>query len=76
MIWKGRILPGRKKTRVCAIGETEGLKIPPVDDYLDLKPGNEITGPSIMETEYTTVVVPPGYSIKIDQHLFSRMTRD
>lgn len=65
----------KKDTRLCYWGNG-GFEDTPVYDYLDLKPGNEITGPSIMEAEYTTVVVPPGYSIKIDQHLFSRMTRE
>jgi N-methylhydantoinase A/acetophenone carboxylase len=65
----------QKDTRLCYWGNG-GFEDTPVYDYLDLKPGNEITGPSIMEAEYTTVVVPPGYSIKIDQHLFSRMARD
>ena len=45
----------------------------PVFDYMKLKAGNEVMGPAIFETEYTTAVIPPGYRCDIDQHLFGRI---
>ena len=46
-----------------------------VYDYSKLKAGNQISGPSILETEYTTLVVPPGYICRVDEHLFARIER-
>jgi N-methylhydantoinase A/oxoprolinase/acetone carboxylase beta subunit len=33
-----------------------------------LRPGNTVTGPGIVEMEYSTIVVPPGQQLRIDQH--------
>jgi N-methylhydantoinase A/oxoprolinase/acetone carboxylase beta subunit len=33
-----------------------------------LMPGNTVTGPGIVEMEYSTIVVPPGQQLRIDQH--------
>jgi N-methylhydantoinase A/oxoprolinase/acetone carboxylase beta subunit len=33
-----------------------------------LQPGNIVTGPGIVEMEYSTIVVPPGQQLRIDQH--------
>lgn len=33
-----------------------------------LQPGNTVTGPGIVEMEYSTIVVPPGQQLRIDQH--------
>jgi N-methylhydantoinase A/oxoprolinase/acetone carboxylase beta subunit len=33
-----------------------------------LRPGNTVTGPAIVEMEYSTIVVPPGQELRIDQH--------
>jgi len=33
-----------------------------------LKPGNEIQGPSIIEHPMTTLVVPPGHSVRFDEY--------
>ena len=33
-----------------------------------LQPGNTVTGPGIVEMEYSTIVVPPGQELRIDQH--------
>jgi N-methylhydantoinase A/oxoprolinase/acetone carboxylase beta subunit len=33
-----------------------------------LRPGNVIEGPSVVEGEYTTLVVPPGMKFTIDEH--------
>ena len=34
----------------------------------DLKPGNEITGPAIIESDATTFVVPDGFATTLDKH--------
>jgi N-methylhydantoinase A/oxoprolinase/acetone carboxylase beta subunit len=33
-----------------------------------LQPGNAVTGPGIVEMEFSTIVVPPGQQLRIDQH--------
>jgi N-methylhydantoinase A/acetophenone carboxylase len=33
-----------------------------------LRPGNTVTGPGIVEMEFSTIVVPPGQQLRIDQH--------
>jgi N-methylhydantoinase A/oxoprolinase/acetone carboxylase beta subunit len=33
-----------------------------------LMPGNTVPGPGIVEMEYSTIVVPPGQQLRIDQH--------
>jgi N-methylhydantoinase A/oxoprolinase/acetone carboxylase beta subunit len=33
-----------------------------------LQPGNTVTGPGIVEMEFSTIVVPPGQQLRIDQH--------
>jgi N-methylhydantoinase A/acetophenone carboxylase len=33
-----------------------------------LMPGNTVPGPGIVEMEYSTIVVPPGQHLRIDQH--------
>ena len=33
-----------------------------------LRPGNVVTGPSIVEMEYSTIVVPPGQQLRIESH--------
>ena len=52
-----------------------GFEETKVYDFSKLKAGNQISGPSILETEYTTLVVPPGFVCKIDEHLFARIER-
>ena len=64
----------QKGVRMCYWGNG-GFEKTPVYEYLDLKPGNVITGPSVLETEYTTVVIPPAYTCAIDKHLFARISR-
>lgn len=34
-----------------------------------LRPGNTFAGPAIVEAPYTTVVVEPGFSLRVDPHL-------
>jgi len=33
-----------------------------------LRPGNTVPGPGIVEMEFSTIVVPPGQQLRIDQH--------
>ena len=33
-----------------------------------LKPGNQVEGPAIIEMEYSTIVVPPGQRLRINEH--------
>jgi N-methylhydantoinase A/acetophenone carboxylase len=35
-----------------------------------LKPGNVLEGPAVVEAELTTIVIPPGQRLSIDQHGF------
>ena len=46
-----------------------------VFDFLKLKAGNQLLGPSVLESEYTTVVIPPGFECRIDEHLFACIKR-
>ena len=39
----------------------------PVYAYENLRPGNAVDGPAIVEGEYTTLVVPPSMVFSIDQ---------
>jgi N-methylhydantoinase A/oxoprolinase/acetone carboxylase beta subunit len=39
-----------------------------VFSFESLQPGNSVTGPGIVEMEYSTIVVPPGQQLRIDQH--------
>lgn len=47
----------------------------PVYDLVSLRPGNVVQGPAIAESEYTTAVVPPDYSLTVDQHGLAVLTR-
>lgn len=38
-------------------------------DMNGIKPGNELVGPSILEAPATTMVIPPGFKAKLDNHL-------
>jgi N-methylhydantoinase A/acetophenone carboxylase len=33
-----------------------------------LQPGNTVTGPGIVEMEFSTIVIPPGQHLRIEQH--------
>jgi N-methylhydantoinase A/oxoprolinase/acetone carboxylase beta subunit len=46
-----------------------------VYDYDKLMAGNQVIGPSILEAEYTTTVIPPGFRCHIDQHLFGHIEK-
>jgi N-methylhydantoinase A/acetophenone carboxylase len=34
-----------------------------------LKAGNRLSGPAIVEANYTTIVVDPGFQLEVDQYL-------
>lgn len=65
----------RKGSRKCYWGEVGGFEETEVFDYIGLAPGHEIAGPAILETEYTTVVVPPSFHCSIDEHMFGHIVR-
>jgi N-methylhydantoinase A/acetophenone carboxylase len=39
-----------------------------VFSFTELAPGNIVTGPAIAEMEFSTIVIPPGQQLAIDQH--------
>jgi N-methylhydantoinase A/oxoprolinase/acetone carboxylase beta subunit len=40
----------------------------PVFAFDRLQPGNRVDGPALVEAEFTTIVIPPGKSLSIDEH--------
>lgn len=50
-------------------GKDPGYKHTKIFDYTRLQAGNVITGPAIIETPFTTVVVPEGHLVKMDEYL-------
>ena len=60
--------------RQCYWGNS-GFEESAVYDFSKLEAGNEINGPAVLETEYTTLVVPPNFVCRIDEHLFARIER-
>ncbi len=64
-----------KGSRKCYWGGTGSFEDTQVYEYTRLAPGHVITGPAVLETEYTTVVVPPAFLCSIDEHLFGHITR-
>jgi N-methylhydantoinase A/oxoprolinase/acetone carboxylase beta subunit len=48
----------------------------PVYDQARLRPGHIITGPALIESEYTTVVVPPGLKYSVDEYGLGIMEQD
>jgi N-methylhydantoinase A/acetophenone carboxylase len=50
--------------------ETAGGRVDtPIYDENALRPGNAVEGPAVIEGEYTTVVVDPGWSADVDRYL-------
>ncbi len=64
----------KKRSRACYWGNG-GVVESPVYEYDQLKAGNVLKGPAILEPEYTTLVLPPGLTCTIDENLFSRIER-
>ncbi|ALS21963.1 hydantoinase/oxoprolinase family protein [Paenibacillus naphthalenovorans] len=48
----------------------------PVYDQMKLQPGHIVNGPAVIESEYTTVVVPPGLKYSVDPYGLGIMERD
>ena len=48
----------------------------PIYRQENLRAGNQVPGPAIVEAAYTTVVVEPGYLLSVDAHLNLVLTRD
>ena len=60
----------RKKTRPAYFtGKNPGYRDAAVYDYNNLQAGNVVKGPSIIETPFTTVVVPEDQRAEVDQYL-------
>jgi N-methylhydantoinase A/acetophenone carboxylase len=55
-------------TRECYWPELERREDTQVYAFDALAPGNTVLGPGIVEMEYSTIVVPPGQQLRIDQH--------
>jgi N-methylhydantoinase A/oxoprolinase/acetone carboxylase beta subunit len=49
-------------------GETRNFLETSIYDYLALKPGNALAGPAIVETPFTSIVVPPGVRAELDEY--------
>lgn len=50
-------------------GKNPGFRDAAVYDYTKLEAGNLLAGPAIIETPFTTVVVPEGHSAQLDEYL-------
>jgi N-methylhydantoinase A len=50
-------------------GKNPDYKDTAIYDYTKLQAGNVIIGPSIIETPFTTVVVPEGHVVELDEYL-------
>lgn len=61
----GGALKGKREAFWPEVGEWRQT---PVYAQVGLRPGNRVEGPAIVEAEYTTLVVPPGYGLHIDAY--------
>jgi N-methylhydantoinase A len=62
--------PARKGTRHAWFsGPDAGYRDAAIYDYTKLQAGNQIAGPAIIETPFTTVVVPAGNRAEVDEYL-------
>lgn len=62
--------PGHARTtrREAYWPETGGRAPTDVYSFAALRPGNTVVGPGIVEMEYSTIVIPPGQQLRIDNH--------
>jgi len=58
--------PPLKATRPVHFGD--GFVTTDIYELSDVAPGNEITGPAIVESVATTLAVPPGRRARLDRH--------
>ena len=62
--------PARKGTRrAWFTGRNPGWRDAIIYDYTKLQAGNELRGPAIIETPFTTVVVPENHEAYLDEYL-------
>lgn len=61
--------PAAAQTGSRLVHWSDGEAITPVYSQELLRAGNRFTGPGIVEAPYTTVVVEPGFSLEVDEHL-------
>lgn len=59
----------RTGSRPVWMREAGGFTDTPIYDRAALRPGNEISGPAIIDQLDTTTVVPPGMTARVDPHL-------
>ena len=57
-----------QSSRSCYWPELSSRVMTPVYSFEQLRPGNVVSGPGIAEMEYSTVVIPPGHQLRIDEH--------
>jgi N-methylhydantoinase A/acetophenone carboxylase len=57
----------RKAERPVYWPPEKGFRTTPIFTYELLRPGNVVEGPAIVESEYTTLVVPPAMCFSIDE---------
>jgi N-methylhydantoinase A len=58
----------RKGERRVYFAETAGFRAVPVYERDRLSPGNRLAGPAVVEERITTVVVHPGWSLRVDEY--------
>ncbi len=58
-----------KGTRRAYFRETRGYTATDVYDRAGLLPGDELSGPALIEELESTTVLPPGYALRVDEHL-------
>ena len=61
------------RTRLASLGH--GFQQTEIFRGADLKPGHDITGPAIIEESFTTIVVYPGWTARVDDAGDYEMTR-
>ena len=57
------------KRRAYFTGKKPGWRDAAIYDYARLGAGNVVKGPAIIETEFTTIVVPEGHRAELDEYL-------
>lgn len=58
----------RKGSRRAYWPETQSYADTPVFSFDELRPGNVVEGPALVEAPFTAIVVPPGQKLSIDCH--------
>jgi N-methylhydantoinase A/oxoprolinase/acetone carboxylase beta subunit len=66
----------RKGERPAYWSDHKDFRATPVYSYETLRPGNVVAGPAIVESEYTTLVVPPAMQFSIDERNLGILQRD